>query len=86
MTKLEGIKYSPQWFFSNVKKYFPDMEAKALVSTVYVHIKREMHIDLSSLDVELERAHGKIPDGVSICDFLVEKYGQEATDWVQSAI
>lgn len=80
------MKNTPHWFRRNFTKHFPLLDCAECMSLLLIRLGKGCYIDIIKFDAELERNHGKIPDGVSTADFVMEYYGKEAVEWVQEAL
>lgn len=80
------MENTPQWFRTNFTKHFPLLDCAQCMDLMLIRLGKGCHIDILKFETELEENHGKIPDGVSIADFLIDHYGKEAMEWAREAL
>ena len=80
------MKNTPHWFRKNSKLHLPDIDPGEIMSLLLIRLGKGCYVDVIKLDRELEKKHGKIPDGVSTADFIADHYGNDAMEWVRDAL
>lgn len=79
------VKRTANWFYKNFRKHFPELHPADYMDTLIIQLRREATIDVIALDEYLTKKH-EPKEGESMADVVLKYYGQEAYDFVLSAI
>lgn len=94
--KLEQIEFTPQWYYHNMKKFFPTLDPAEFMDKLWLrttfHGRWQCKIHLLKLDDWLHDHHPNYgvqeisEEGMSMKEALLSFYGEDATAFVEACI